>query len=134
VEDHDAQLKARHIEVQQQLNNDLLLDQSESIVKVVLSNLLRNAIEHTSDGLIFIRLQGRILSIEDTGEGIAVDQLERVFERSYSTKQQGTGMGLDLVRRLCERFNWKIDLSSVVGQGTRVDIDFGSQPNEVTGG
>ncbi|MDO9478432.1 MAG: ATP-binding protein, partial [Pseudohongiella sp.] len=96
--------------------------------------LLRNAIEHTSDGLIFIRLQGSRLSIEDTGEGIAADQLERVFERSYSTKQQGTGMGLDLVRRLCERFNWKIDLSSVVGQGTRVDIDFGSQPNEVTGG
>lgn len=132
VEDHDAQLKARHIEVQQQINNDLLLDQSESIVKVVLSNLLRNAIEHTSDGLIFIRLQGRILSIEDTGEGIAADQLERVFERSYSTKQQGTGMGLDLVRRLCERFNWKINLSSVLGQGTRVEIDFGSQPNAST--
>ncbi|MDP2284062.1 MAG: HAMP domain-containing sensor histidine kinase, partial [Pseudohongiella sp.] len=131
VEDHDAQLKARTIELQQQINNDLFLDQSESIVQVVLSNLLRNAIEHTHNGLIFVRLQGNCLSIEDTGEGIAADQLDRVFERSYSTKQQGTGMGLDLVRRLCERFNWKISLSSTLGQGTRVEIDFGTQPKEL---
>ncbi len=131
VEDHDAQLKARNIELQQQINNDLLLDQSESIVQVVLSNLLRNAIEHTNNGLIFVRLQGNCLSIEDTGEGIAADQLDRVFERSYSTKQHGTGMGLDLVRRLCERFNWKISLSSILGQGTRVEIDFGARPREL---
>lgn len=130
VEDHDAQLKARNIELQQQINNDLLLDQSESIVQVVLSNLLRNAIEHTHNGQIIVRLQGNCLSIKDTGEGIAADQLDRVFERSFSTKQQGTGMGLDLVKRLCERFNWKINLSSQVGQGTCVEIDFGAQADE----
>lgn len=132
VEDHDGQLKAHNIELKPQLSGDLLLDQSESIVQMVLSNLLRNAIEHTTDGQIIIRLQGSCLSIEDTGEGIAADQLQRVFERSYSTKQQGTGMGLDLVRRLCERFNWKINLSSTAGKGTRVEIDFGDQPNELS--
>ncbi|MDO9521243.1 MAG: HAMP domain-containing sensor histidine kinase [Pseudohongiella sp.] len=128
AEDHDAQLKVHNIELHQQLQTELWLDQSASIVQMVLSNLLRNAIEHTTDGQISIRLQGSCLSIEDTGEGIAADQLARVFERSYSTKHQGTGMGLDLVRRLCERFNWKINLSSEPGQGTRVEIDFGVQP------
>lgn len=124
AEDHDAQLAARHIQLRQELDADLLLDQSESIVLMVLSNLLRNAIEHTTHGQIVIRLQGACLSVTDTGEGIAADQLERVFERSYSTKQEGTGMGLDLVRRLCERFNWKITLDSTPGEGTRVEIDF----------
>lgn len=127
VEDHDAQLKARSIVLHQQLNGDLLLDQSESIVQMVLSNLLRNAIEHTIDGTIVIRLHGTCLSIEDTGEGIAADKLEQVFERNYSTKEHGTGMGLDLVRRLCYRFQWTISLSSTAGLGTRVEIDFGRQ-------
>jgi signal transduction histidine kinase len=127
VEDHDAQLKARNIVVQQQLDKDLFLDQSESIVQMVVSNLLRNAIEHTQDGRILIRLEDSCLTIEDTGEGIAADHLSRVFERSYSTKQQGAGMGLDLVRRLCERFHWTIDLSSTAGHGTRVMIDFDPQ-------
>jgi signal transduction histidine kinase len=128
VEDHDAQLKANNITLNQQVTGDLLLDQSESIVQMVLNNLLRNAIEHTIDGTIVIRLYGTCLSIEDTGEGIAADKLEQVFERNYSTKEHGTGMGLDLVRRLCDRFNWKINLSSRLGQGTRVEIDFGVQP------
>jgi signal transduction histidine kinase len=47
AEDHDVQLKARDIVVHQQLDKDLFLDQSESIVQMVVSNLLRNAIEHT---------------------------------------------------------------------------------------
>jgi signal transduction histidine kinase len=130
VEDHDAQLRAHNITLNQQVTGDLLLDQSESIVQMVLNNLLRNAIEHTINGTIVIRLHGTCLSIEDTGEGIAADKLEQVFERNYSTKEHGTGMGLDLVRRLCDRFNWKINLSSRVGQGTRVEIDFGVQPEE----
>lgn len=126
AEDHETLLSARNIVLHQELGADLWLDQSESIVQMALSNLLRNAIEHTLDGQIFIRLQGSVLSIEDTGEGIAPELLERVFERSYSTKQQGTGMGLDLVRRLCERFNWTLSLSSEPGRGTRVEIDFGA--------
>lgn len=127
LEDHDAQINTHNIVLHLQLNGDLLLYQSESIVQMVLSNLLRNAIEHTRDGSIFIRLHGSCLSIEDTGEGIAAEKLEQVFERSYSTKEYGTGMGLDLVRRLCDRFQWTISLSSTVGLGTRVEIDFGPQ-------
>lgn len=127
LEDHDNQIKANLINVKSEFNGELWLDQSESIVQMVLSNLLRNAIEHTIAGDICVRLEGNCLSIEDTGEGIAADKLEQVFERNYSTKEQGTGMGLDLVRRLCDRFQWKISLRSTSGQGTYVEIDFGAQ-------
>lgn len=125
IEDHQPQLAARRIKLVPDLDSDMLLDQSESIVQIAISNLLRNAIEHTCDGQIIIRLHGSCLSIEDTGEGIAEEHLAQVFERSYSTKLQGTGMGLDLVRRLCERFRWNISLRSVPGQGTVAEINFG---------
>ena len=125
-DDCAGQLAERRITLHLQLENVIVVDQSESIVRAVISNLLRNAIEHTHDGNIYLVLEGSVLEVRDTGEGIPADRLSQVFERSYSTKPDGTGMGLHLVQRLCERFQWSIELQSVVGQGTCVAVDFAS--------
>ena len=102
----------------------LQLDESESLVQIVISNLLRNAVEHTANGKITVRIQHDALEVIDTGEGIAEENLERVFEHSFSTREHGTGLGLNLVRRLCERLSWQIELHSQLGQGTLVRIVF----------
>ncbi len=64
------------------------------------------------------------LTIADTGEGIPKTDLPHVFDRSYTTKKGGTGLGLNLVKRICDRFNWRISINSDSGQGTEVKVSF----------
>jgi len=56
--------------------------------------------------------------VEDTGVGIAPENLTRVFELYYTTKERGTGLGLSMVYRTIQIHNGDIDVESTVGVGT----------------
>jgi signal transduction histidine kinase len=64
------------------------------------------------------------VSIEDTGEGIPVDSRERVFEPFFSTKPDGTGIGLPLAKKFVERNRGKITISEGSSGGARFDVMF----------
>ena len=61
--------------------------------------------------------------IGDSGPGIKPEDLERIFTPFFTTKTQGTGLGLAICRQLIEQQGGTIELSSRVGEGTRVVID-----------
>lgn len=124
VEDNVSALHEKNIELSQDIKSELLLQQPDSIVRIMLGNILRNAMEHTGAGEIIISLSGKCLMISDTGSGIPEQDLPHVFDRSYTTKAGGTGLGLNLVKRICDRFNWDITINSELGKGTQVRIDF----------
>lgn len=78
------------------------------------------------EGLVSVKIEADSVSIGDNGEGIAADEIERIqqpFQRS-SSQADGYGLGLDIVRRLCERFGWELDIRSEVGKGTVVRVRF----------
>ncbi len=96
----------------------------------ILANLMRNALRHTPDGgLIAVRAlprEGEVLvTVEDTGEGIPPDRLERVFDRFYrgddarDRASGGAGLGLAIVRELVEAMGGSVSVESTLGQGTR---------------
>lgn len=122
LEDMQPQLQERHISVQVAVPADFVLQQPASLVQILLANLLRNAIEHTRDGSIEISLQDRVLRVQDSGSGIAREHLPHVFEHSFTTKPEGVGLGLYLVRRICERCGWQVALDSAPGRGTTVTV------------
>lgn len=97
------------------------------VLAVLFGNLLRNACKYTDQGSVTVRvLDGEIL-IEDTGIGMAADELERVFEPFYrggDGSRGGHGIGLSIVSRLSERFGWPVTLESEPGRGTRAHIRF----------
>jgi signal transduction histidine kinase len=64
------------------------------------------------------------LKVIDTGSGISDEHLSQVFDGGFSTRPGGTGLGLSLVRRLCDRLGWKVSIDSQVGSGTCVSIRF----------
>jgi len=72
--------------------------------------------------------QGRYvkLAISDTGAGISVEQLERIFDPYYTTKEvgRGTGMGLAVVHGIIETHRGRIKVSSAPGKGTAFEIFF----------
>ena len=124
LEDNRDKIEQNGIHIETQLSDSLIINRPQSIVQITIGNLLRNAIEHTSEGSIRISLNNRRLVIQDTGEGIPTEQLPHVFDRSYTTKTEGTGLGLNLVKRICDRFNWTVTIDSILGQGTTITLDF----------
>lgn len=124
LDDNQEQIRAHNIHVETQFDGIPALNTPSSLLQISIGNLLRNAIEHTQEGKIRIAVNSTSLTISDTGEGIPADKLQEVFDRSYTTKAGGTGLGLNLVRRICDRFHWKIDIESDSGAGTTVKISF----------
>jgi two-component system sensor histidine kinase PilS (NtrC family) len=85
-------------------------------------NLCLNALEATPEGELRLRAAiegGRlIIEVTDTGEGIVPEDLLHVFEPFYSTKPQGSGLGLALVHRVVQDHGGDIDVRSAPGFGT----------------
>jgi signal transduction histidine kinase len=94
---------------------------------IVLSNLIDNALRHTDSGEIRFSYRDGTLCIEDTGCGIAPEVMPHVFERFYRApggRPDGLGIGLAIVKKICERHGWQIALESAAEAdskgGTRV--------------
>ena len=91
----------------------------------ILRNLLSNAIKYTDRGEVRLTVRtadgGVEIRVSDTGSGIPVDQLERVFEEFYQVpgvKRGGTGLGLPYARRLAGLLGGELKLTSKAGTGT----------------
>jgi signal transduction histidine kinase len=120
--EHKPQLEANSIQVRFSPSAPLMLQQHASVIKIVINNILKNAIEHSSQGQITILLEQQAIIFSDNGEGIAEDDLDRVFEKNFTTKASGTGLGLTLVKKICDRLGWQIDIDSTPGVGTTVKV------------
>lgn len=98
---------------------------SAVMAHVVVGNLIDNAIQHAERGRIDVRLEPGRLVVQDTGKGIASEEMARVFDYRYRGPQsRGMGLGLYLVKRICDRLGWHIQASSLPGAGTRFDVVF----------
>ncbi|GAA0852821.1 hypothetical protein GCM10008915_71930 [Bifidobacterium pullorum subsp. gallinarum] len=89
----------------------------------VLINLIRNsfqAMEHT--GTVRISLEAvealAVVRVEDTGKGIADENLAKIFDPFYTTKEEGTGLGLSLCQKIVEDHGGRITVQSEFGKGT----------------
>ena len=99
---------------------------SDQIHQVVL-NLLLNAVQ-SIDGTGTVRVtvgfQGELASItiSDTGRGIPEQQLAQIFRPFYTTRGNGTGLGLSLVRRILDEHHGRINVTSTVGKGSTFEV------------
>lgn len=99
-----------------------------AVIAVALTNLLGNAIKYTASGSIEVVVGSRRVEILDSGPGVANTELQKVFERHVRGRGaggEGAGLGLAIVRRLCELYDWKVELASRAEGGLRATLDFG---------
>lgn len=100
----------------------------EKWLSFVIEQILSNALKYTQTGSITIRLeQPCILCIEDTGIGIAKEDLPRIFEKGYTgyngrTYKSSSGIGLHLCKRICNNLGHSITADSAPG-GTAIRIN-----------
>ncbi|MFM0197828.1 HAMP domain-containing sensor histidine kinase [Paraburkholderia strydomiana] len=120
-------LQARGIETRIEVNRGLHVEANRSALALVLSNLVDNAVRYTNSGHVSFVYADGWLQIEDTGRGIPPDALPHVFKRFYQAgaahaAAPGFGIGLSIVRKVCDRYGWSIRLDSEPGSGTRVSL------------
>lgn len=90
-----------------------------SMVLSVANNLLRNAVEHGGSMRIDVGLDAHCLSIRDHGSGMTPAIQSRLFDRRFRGEHShGQGLGLYLVKRISERFDWRLEVHSTPGEGT----------------
>lgn len=124
----EREISDRDILVEQELAADIpasLVDRAQ--LKQAFYNLIRNALQAMrAGGILRIRTEATdshlVVSVIDTGQGISAEQMGRIFEPYYTTKPDGTGLGLMIVQRIVRDHGGTIDVESDAGRGTTVRI------------
>ena len=128
--EHD--LKLDNIQVVKEFEKDLPpIEADKKQVQEIFFNIIRNAAQSIKgSGKITIRASNKnekvTVGIEDTGEGITKNNLDKIFNPFYTTKEpgKGTGLGLFIVKQIIERNKGKIFVKSQPGEGTIFTVEF----------
>lgn len=106
----------------------------EKWLSFILEQMLSNAVKYTAKGEVRIMVDDRkCLTVEDTGIGIALEDVPRIFEKGYTgyngrMDKKSTGIGLYLVKKASEKLGHSLSVSSIPGKGSRFTIDLNSYP------
>ncbi len=130
--------------IAEESNNEIVLDDDiEDIMiyadydrfKQIIVNLLKNALQFTSEGVVHIGAEQNkeftILTVSDNGLGMTDDEIENIWDRYYkadpsrkNTKYGESGLGLPIVKQIVELHDGTINVSSKIGEGTVFTIKF----------
>ena len=142
VESHKIKAESRNIRIDiGNIDDVFIIANSEKVIEVF-NNLLDNAIKYTNDGgSVFISLEEKknyaVFTVRDTGCGISHKYLNRIFERFFRVKNdkylkvQGTGLGLTIVKNICNYYNADIKVKSKENVGTEVIVSFPILPKNI---
>jgi len=103
-----------------------VLTLNRQALHTALVNLLRNAVQYTERGFIRVNFSQSRLSISDSGIGIEPFYMPLLYERFFrgSSQGEGLGIGLAIVKRICDHYGWIIDVESTPGKGATFHITF----------
>ncbi|GKX30949.1 PAS domain-containing sensor histidine kinase [Vallitalea longa] len=128
IEILNPKIKDRKINVNIQVNDDITYNCNRNRIKQLIINLTDNAIKYTEKGHIDIICKESdasiIIEVSDTGIGIEEEHIPRLIERFYrvdkgrSRNMGGTGLGLSIVKHIVSLYNGKIEVDSIIGEGT----------------
>jgi len=129
VADSLGRAEAKNLKLQLELPSTLPpIIGDEALIKRAVANLVDNAIKYTPEGSVTVRVRERdsylVVSVSDTGIGIAPADRIRLFEKFYRIKRRdtirikGTGLGLAIVKSIAEKHNGKVWVESKLGEGS----------------
>jgi len=115
------------VQVRVEIEEALATAAPSSVVAVALSNLIGNAFKYTQQGEVIVTVGHGRVAVEDTGPGIEAGDAEKLFERGVrgTSAGKGAGLGLAIVRRLCELYGWRVALAPRPQGGAVATLEFG---------
>ncbi len=131
--------ETHHVDVILNLNATIAIPIQKQELQQVLINLFVNAIQANSSKNIQLKIEaenwenkGVVIKVQDNGIGIAEDKLNRVFDPFYTTKQNGSGLGLSVSFGLIQRYGGTISVENNSSAGTCFSIFLLAQANMTT--
>ncbi|RXR28712.1 HAMP domain-containing histidine kinase [Flavobacterium piscinae] len=132
---YSDKIEAKKITVITHFDDDIYVESDNYLLSIIIENLISNAIKYNKhNGHITIKLSSAsghiLLSIEDSGIGISDENMEKIFlpfYRLHSTEYpsiKGNGIGLSIVKRLCDILNIKIVVKSKLNNSTTFLLHF----------
>ena len=102
------------------------IEANRDVLTRIVDNIISNACKYNKkNGRVSISLKNKRLTIEDSGIGIK--NPHKIFERHYKEHSRGIGIGLNIVKKLCEELQIKITVESQVGVGSKFTLEFPSR-------
>jgi len=103
--------------------NELHKNTNRELLLRILDNLLSNAAKYNKvHGNVTLSVANETITIEDTGKGIK--DVNKVFQRYYKEQDRGIGLGLHIVKKLCNELNVGMHIQSQVDNGTKIILNF----------
>ncbi|WP_341301230.1 ATP-binding protein [Lysinibacillus sp. FSL H8-0500] len=119
---------SKNVKIYNNIKRGSFVQADENRLRQILYNLIHNAVKYTNKGQVDITCYEEqaflVIDIQDTGCGIAPENLTTIFNPFHQVKHStgGTGLGLHITKELVERQGGKISVTSIVGQGTTFSI------------
>lgn len=129
----EPSMHGRKVQVMRVMQGPLPLFADAHLIRQVLLNLIGNALDAMPDGGVITVSTARVgphvqLWVRDTGHGIAPENLPRLFTPFFTTKENGTGLGLALCYRIIEAHGGRLDVESKVSVGTSFLVELPAEP------
>ena len=124
-----VQLRGKSLELRLEGQPGLIVDAPEAAVSVALGNLIGNAVKYTTSGEVVVRVNNSSVDVIDSGPGLSAEEAARLFERGYrgahAEHTHGGGIGLSIVRRLCNLYDWNVRVVPGDERGVIATLSFG---------
>ncbi len=128
AEANRSQLGGKPVQIFVEGVAETFVDAPEAVLAVAIGNLLGNACKYTQEGEVRLFVEADRIRIADTGPGLSVEDAARLFERGYrgsgAVGTSGGGIGLSIVRRLCELYGWQVAIAPRPESGAEATLAF----------
>lgn len=115
--------KGKALQVELQLAENVTQEANPNLVQILLNNVLSNIVQYSNEAEVFISLTNKAMSFSNQTEELVPNQPKRQGVKSVSST--GIGQGLNLIERICEKNNWRLDAKYQKGIFT-LEISFSS--------
>jgi signal transduction histidine kinase len=125
VADHEYLLADKPVQFRVIDLQPTIIEAPEAMVRIAVGNLIRNAVENTSEGCIEVSIHDGIICISDSGTGFDPVEAARRYRDSLRAAMpiRGQGLGLFLISRICDRFGWHFSIETLASNGTRARLN-----------
>lgn len=134
IERNIEKVEEKHLELILDIDDGIYIEFDEKYLFIVINNLLTNAIKYTQSGYIKLIAKSEnesvYFKIQDSGIGISKSDLDKLFNRFFrvdktrSNFENGIGLGLSIVKKICDNYNTKIELKSELNKGSEFKLIF----------
>ncbi len=117
-------LENKPVEIRLTREHPLRVNCRSEFLEIAISNLLRNAFQHSKEGSVEISIEASAIEIIDQGPGLPEDSPDQVRQRNRrGPDSEGFGVGLAIVEQICERMGWRLTLENRPTGGCRARLE-----------